>query len=186
MPRSGPGAVISKSFNVMQPVSGRISPAMSEIRVVLPEPEKPTIATNSPFSMFRSMSRRTLVLPKLLLTSFNSRNDISMIDGSGGFESALGQAHQSIQYKSHHADGDDAEDDMFVNQRVVLLPQESPHPRPPGQHLGRDDYQPGNAQAEAKAREHVRQSRRNQDFDKSLAGREFQDPRHVQIILRHS
>jgi hypothetical protein len=41
------------------PLSGRISPATVEISVVLPEPENPTMATNSPSAMESEMSRST-------------------------------------------------------------------------------------------------------------------------------
>jgi hypothetical protein len=43
----------------MVPASGAISPAMAEISVVLPLPEKPTMATNSPSRISRLMSRST-------------------------------------------------------------------------------------------------------------------------------
>src|SRR5712671_4996189 len=79
MPRSGPGSVISRSLSVTVPVSGRNSPAMRLISVVLPAPENPRIATNSPFSISKLIPRRTETPLKFLLTLFNSRNAMRIL-----------------------------------------------------------------------------------------------------------
>ncbi len=61
MPRSGPGPAMSFPRILMVPLSGAMRPAMAEISVVLPEPEKPTMAMNSPSATERSMPPRTSV-----------------------------------------------------------------------------------------------------------------------------
>jgi hypothetical protein len=61
MPRSGPGDVTSLPRILIVPLSGAISPAMAEMSVVLPEPENPTMAMNSPSATERSMPVSTSV-----------------------------------------------------------------------------------------------------------------------------
>jgi hypothetical protein len=48
MPRSGPGPVTGWPFLSTSPLSAVVRPASRLISVVLPLPEKPTMATNSP------------------------------------------------------------------------------------------------------------------------------------------
>ena len=61
--RSGPGAVMVEPLNVTSPESGRSSPAMREMSVDLPAPEKPTMTTTSPGSMSSETFSSTWVEP---------------------------------------------------------------------------------------------------------------------------
>src|SRR5688572_14660127 len=101
-------------------------PAMREMRVVLPEPEYPTMATNSPRSISRLMSRRTSVrfgaMPKPLLTLSSFRKAIGLKGRSA--EAFFGQAHQTIQRETNNPDRQDAKNDVLVDQRIIFLPQE--------------------------------------------------------------
>src|SRR5438067_2354753 len=134
-PRSAPGPVTSLPSSRTRPRSGRSRPARSEISVVLPAPEYPTSATNSPRLTWRLTSCNTSVRlpggPKPLLTFCSSRN----ATGLAHFETQLHQTHQSVQHEPDDADGEDAEDDVFVNQAVVLLPEEPPDTWIAGEHL---------------------------------------------------
>src|SRR5690606_25467070 len=72
MPRSGPGPVMGAPPLSTSPWSAAISPASRLMSVVLPLPEKPTMATNSPGSTrrlrFFRTSVRALPCPYDLLT----------------------------------------------------------------------------------------------------------------------
>src|SRR5688572_10743553 len=117
------------------PESGFSSPARIEISVVFPDPEKPTIETNSPRSIVRLIPPRTSVLrpggPNPLRTSFSSRSGIASRDLEPGFD----EAHHPVEQEPDHADGADAEDDVLVDQAVVFLPEEAAHAGRPRQHL---------------------------------------------------
>src|SRR6185436_16442629 len=88
MPRSGPGPWISRSFNVAVPASGRSNPTIRLINVLLPVPENPTIATNSPFSIVRLTSRRTHEGPKFLVTFFSSKKAMAFMPHAKGAKDA--------------------------------------------------------------------------------------------------
>src|SRR5258708_37944089 len=123
------------------------------------------MATNSPSSTRRLMSRRTLVRlpagPYPLLTLRSSRKaTVSSPLLLGGAQAALDHAHDAVQGEPDQADGDDAQDDVLVDQAVVLLPQEAADAGAAGQHLDGDDHQPGDPQAQAVSGKHRRQRRR--------------------------
>src|SRR6059036_900338 len=126
MPRSGPGPAITISLRVTVPESALSRPAIRLINVVFPAPENPTMATNSPFSIARLMSFSTSLRaplgPKPFETCLSSRKGIN---GSCGFEFPFRQTHQPVQDEAHHADRDDAKDDVLVDQGVVFLPEET-------------------------------------------------------------
>src|SRR6185436_1642112 len=182
MPRSGPGPMISRSLSVTVPESGFSSPAMRLISVVLPAPENPTIATNSPLSMDRLMSLSTSLLepfgPKPFETLLSSRNGMT----SSCFEPLLGQTHQAVQDEADHPNCDNAQDDVLVNQRVVLLPEETAHAGTAGEHFGGDNHQPSNSETEPEAGENVRQRRRDQHLEQGLGARKFEHFGDVQIV----
>ncbi len=82
------------------------------------------------------------------------------------------------------ADGQDAEDDVLVDQAVVFLPEKAAHAGRAGQHLGGDDHEPRDAETQAESREHVRQRRGQQDLETACHGRQLQHARDVEIVLR--
>ncbi len=83
-------------------------------------------------------------------------------------QAAFDQAHQAIQDEPDDSDREDAENDVFVDQTVVFLPQEAADSGCSRQHLGCDDHQPRDPQAQPKASEHVRQRRGQQNFQQRL------------------
>src|SRR2546430_17479283 len=123
------------------------------------------MATNSPRSISRLMSSSTSLReafePKPLETALSSRNAI----GNLRFESPLHQTHQTVENKPDDADGQDAKNDVLINEGVVFLPKETPDSGCPGKHFRRDNHQPGDAEAEPKTGEHVRQRRGNQHLE---------------------
>ena len=60
---------------------------------------------------------------------------------------------------------------MRVDQAVVFLPQEAADTRAAGEHLRGDDHQPCDAEAQAKAGEHVGQRGGYENFEQCLGGR---------------
>src|SRR5688572_6548799 len=118
MPRSGPGPLTGRPSSRIWPRSGVSKPASSEMSVVLPDPDRPTIATNSPRSMVRSIWRSTSVRrpggPNPLARPSISRKAIS-----GGPEALLDDAHEAVEGEADEADGDDAQDDVLVDEAVV-------------------------------------------------------------------
>src|SRR4029077_16505096 len=103
--------MISRSFKLTAPESGRSKPAISEMSVVLPAPLNPTIATNSPFSMLRLMFLSTGTPPKAFLSFFSSRKAMGT-KRLGGLKSPFDHAHQPVQHEAHQADGENAQNDV--------------------------------------------------------------------------
>src|SRR5687767_9464373 len=100
----------------MDPESGRTRPARIEISVVFPEPENPTIDTNSPRSIEKLIPPSTSVRfpagPNPFRTSFSSSSGIA----SRRLEPGFHEAHGPVEHEADHADGADAQDDVLVDQ----------------------------------------------------------------------
>ena len=71
---------------------------------------------------------------------------------------------------------------MLVNERVVFLPEKPADAGRTGEHLRRDDHQPGNAEAETKSGEHVRQGGRDQHLEECLGARKFEDVCNLNLL----
>src|SRR5688572_1324360 len=139
------------------PPSGADRPARMPRSVDLPLPIAPTIDVNVPRSTESDTSRRTV-----LREPFRAGNDLATPAASmkGTLTShrsqpGFGQPHQAVQDEADDPDGDDGEQDVRVDQAVVFLPEESADARRARQHLAGDDDEPGDAEAQAVAREHV-------------------------------
>src|SRR5678816_3183173 len=113
------------------------------------------MATNSPASISSVMSSSTSVRwpdgPNPLETFLTSSKAMKL----SSFESALHQAHQAIEHEAHDPDRENAQDDVRIAQRVVLLPQEATHARFSREHFRRDNDQPRDTEREPESREHV-------------------------------
>src|SRR4051812_24188147 len=99
--------------------------------------------------------------------------------GSDRFESALCEAHKAIEDEPDNPDGYNAEDNMLVDQRVVLLPEKTADSGTAGEHFGRNDDEPRNSEAKAKPGKHVRQGGREKYFEKGFRSRKFKHSCHV-------
>src|SRR5207247_2073804 len=95
------------------------------IKVVFPDPVKPTIDTNCPSSTNKftawSTSRDVLREVKDLETSRTSRYANSVAP----LESQFDVAHHSVQKETHDADRENAQQNVRVNQAVVFLPEKT-------------------------------------------------------------
>src|SRR5690242_12335039 len=100
---------------MIAPLSGRTNPAIRFNRVVLPQPEGPTSATNSPSRTLKltcSMtSRRPLSDSKPLV---RPRTSILVRIAPPDPPVALQQAHQTIQRQADEADDDHSGDHQVV------------------------------------------------------------------------
>src|SRR5579883_1056261 len=109
--RSGPGPVTRRPSTLTLPLVGNSKPATMRRHVVLPQPDGPTIATNSSSAMTRSMrSTATMPVPLRANVFCTASNVIAAIAGAsrqsatshGGFE----RAQRDVDRKADEADRD--------------------------------------------------------------------------------
>src|SRR5689334_8520884 len=111
--RSSPGPAISLPSRTMPPALALSSPAMMLSSVDLPQPECPTIVTNSPFSMRKCTSLKTQRSPapsepeKYFVTWSISRKDILLRVG----ELLRQPAESQVEQDADRADSQNREDD---------------------------------------------------------------------------
>src|SRR5262245_47155459 len=121
------------------------------------------MATKSPSSISRLMLFSTRDMPVLpgypLLTLLISKKAILR-----RFKFALDHAHQPVEEEAHQPNGNDAENDMLVNETVIFLPKKAAHTRPTGKHFSRHNHQPGNSEAKPETGEHVGKRGRDQNL----------------------
>ena len=150
----------------------------------LPLPMAPTIETNSPRSTASDTSRSTWRAPFGVANDFETPANLDECQRYDRPQLRFGQTHQPVEHEADDADREDREQDVRVDQAVVFLPEEPADARRARQHLAGDDDQPGDAEAEPIAGEHVRQRRRHDDLRE---GRELRQPEHlgdVPVVLR--
>src|SRR6185437_15851776 len=141
------------------PLSGLTNPAIRFNSVVLPHPEGPTSATNSPSwtlkLMFSMTSRRPLSDGKLLLRPrTSSLVRIAPPDPAV----SLQQAHQTIQRQSDQTDDDHSGDHQVVAiAGIAGVHDHVTQSGVQGDHFGRHDDQPCNAEPYAHAHHDLRQ-----------------------------
>src|ERR1051325_6316617 len=128
--------------------------------------------------MSRRISLRLPRGPKPLLTFFNSRNGML-----SSLEAGFDEAHQAIEREADDADGENTKDNVLVDERVVFLPEKAADAGRAGEHFCGDDDEPGDAEAQAKTGEHVRQRRGDEDLEECLSARKFEDFGDVEEIL---
>src|ERR1043165_7826235 len=148
MPRGlGPFRITPSTLAL--PSSALAKPAMMFMRVDLPQPEGPTMATNSPSATEKVTPSMTGSLPlgdgKLF---FNPSTTIFLADiapphGLEPFE----QPHGVVEREADHADDDHPGDHQVVAVAgVARVHDEVAQARAQRDHLRRDDDQPCNAQ----------------------------------------
>src|SRR5687767_10693125 len=109
------GPLRTSPFTFTAPESGGRKPAMMFISVVLPQPEGPTMATNSPSFMSKSRPsmtcRRTLSFWKLLRMSWTW----ILVGIAPPYDfHALQQPHEPVEHQADEADDDHAGDDQVI------------------------------------------------------------------------
>src|SRR4030095_15971198 len=100
------------------------------------------MATNSPASRPRVTPPSTRELPREVTYDFSMALTSRYAIGSSRLDARLDEAHQPVAQEPDGPDGDDAQDDVGVDEAVVLLPEEPAHARRAREHLGGHDDQP--------------------------------------------
>src|SRR3982750_2301757 len=90
---------------------------------------------------------------------------------------------QLFEQQADDADDEDRDDDVGDVEVVPLVPDPEADADAAGQHLGRDDHQPGGADGQAHAGQHVGQHGREENFGDDLPFAEVEHARHVHVIL---
>src|SRR5204863_9474547 len=148
------------------PLSGRSNPAMMFRSVDLPQPDGPTIATNSPSATEKltpsTTASATPSETKLFLRSSTTilLADIAPPHGLEPFE----QAHRAIEHQPDDADDDHAGDhEVVAVAGVARVHDHVAETRAQRDHLRRDHHQPRHAQPDAHPHDDLRKHRRNHD-----------------------
>src|SRR6185503_19410255 len=120
--------------------------------VDLPQPEWPTIVTNSPSSIENATSANTQRSPpgcgKCLVTWSISRNAMPLLAVRQRPRQA---AEAGVERHADEADREDGEDDAGEREVVPLVPHEVADAGAADQHLGGDDRDPRPADRDAQA-----------------------------------
>ena len=157
--------------------------------------------TYSPCSMLRSISLSTSLTeePRLndLVTWSMCRNErpgaITLgvtceAEGTGAIMAAsfsrgraargevTGESDEAIEDEADHADVDERHDDVGEARGVPRVPDEEADADAAGQHLGGDDREPGEADADTQPREDVRGGGRHHDVPEELR---LVEPQHA-------
>src|SRR6187455_3073637 len=147
----GLGPMRSLPSTFTEPRSGRSKPATMFISVDLPQPDGPTIATNSPSSTPKLTSSMTGSTPwfeaKLLVKPATTifLSDIAPFHGLQSLE----QAGDAVEQQPDHADDDHAGDDEVVAVAgVARVHDQVAQAGAESDHLGGDDDQPRDADAD--------------------------------------
>src|SRR5258708_14916403 len=180
-PRSGPGPSMCLPARRMVPSLGFSRPATRFRSVLLPQPECPMRVTNSLFAICRSMSASATKSPFFVSKVLPTDSTLRYLC----IGEPLREQHQRVlEQQADDAEGEDGDDDVLDVEVVPLVRHPEADAHAAGQHLGGDDHEPGDADREAHAGDHVRQHRREQDFGEDFPFREVQHPSDVQVILR--
>src|SRR5437764_5215066 len=140
-----------------RPRVGLSKPASRLRRVVLPHPDGPTMATNSPTSTSSEKSFRTSVAPKE--REIDSRlSSLSLIAPT--YARHLGQLQkESINQDAYKTYDDHVDDQQVHAQTVARIPDGETETVLPCDHLCGDDDHPGESGSDAKGRDDLRRNR---------------------------
>src|SRR5579862_5548023 len=140
------------------PRSGRSKPAMMFSKVDLPQPEGPTIATNSPSRTSRLTRSMTGSAPKLLLIASTTilagfLSDIAPLHCLQPLKKARG----AVEHEPDQPDDDHAGDHEIVAiAGVARIHDQVAEAGVQRDHLGGDDDQPRNTDADAHPDDNLR------------------------------
>src|SRR4029453_3318357 len=176
----GPGTPSSRT----ERRAGRPKPAMRFIRVDLPQPWGPTIATNSPSWTARPApwmaGSRPWPVAKPLATPSTTilLADIAPLHGLH----ALEQPGDAVEEQADHADDYHAGDHEVVTVAgIARVHDQVAEARAQGDHLRGDDDEPGDADADAHADDDLGQHRRDDDAAEQHAARDAEIGRRAQV-----
>src|SRR5215204_5458361 len=137
----------ARPSRLMAPDDGRSSPESRLSSVVLPHPEGPTTATNSPREISSERGLRTSTAPKERET-FSRRSSLSLIAPTHtGNPRELDE--EAVDDYADHSDDRHPDDEQVHPQPVARVPDGEAQPVPAGDHLGGDDDDPGHPGCDA-------------------------------------
>src|SRR5262245_41560755 len=167
------------------PASGAMKPAIMFISVVLPQPDGPTIATISPSRTEKLTSATTGSRPWSDAKLFcSARTSILVRITPPDPADAFQHAHQSVERQADQADDDHAGDDEVVAvPGVARVHDHVAEARAQRDHLGRDDHEPGDTQADAHSDDDLRQHRGDHDVAEQRVARHAEVLRRAQIAF---
>src|SRR6185369_15640253 len=159
------GLVRSSPSIRIEPSSGRTKPAMMFISVDLPQPEGPTIATNSPSPTDSDASSTTASVSRPDGNDLRMpRTSILVRISPPHHAEAFEKPHHSIEQKADQADDDHRRDHQIVAVAgVARVDDQEAETRAQRDHLGRNDDQPRDAEPDAHADDDLRQHGRDHD-----------------------
>src|SRR6188472_4322091 len=157
------------------PESGARKPAMMFISVVLPQPEGPTIATNSPSPTLKSRSSMTASRPWSVgnpLPTLRTWILVLMNIAPPHDFHALQQPHDAVECQADEPDDDHAGDHQVVAVTgVARVDDHVAEARAQRDHLGGNDHEPRDAEADAHADDDLRQGRREHHLQEEFLAR---------------
>src|SRR5688572_23743395 len=177
------GRVTTTPSTRASPASARSSPAMMFMSVDLPQPEGPTMATNSPSAIEKLTPPITGSVPlsvtkPLRMSATATLADISPPHGLQPFE----QPHRAIEHQPDHADDDHPGDHQVVAvPGVARVHDHVAQARAQRDHLRRDHDQPGDTQADAHPDNDLREHSGNDDTAEERVARDAEVGRRPEI-----
>src|SRR4029077_14723520 len=157
MPR-GLGPATGSPSTLTSPRSGRSKPAMMFSRVVLPQPEGPTTATNSPSETAKSIASSTGNGPSRVGKVFETSLTRILSGITPAHHPELFEAsHEAVEQKPDDADHHHPRHHQIVSvPGVSRIHDQKAEPRVEGNHRGRDPDEPRNAETDAHSDDDVR------------------------------
>src|SRR5262249_25686970 len=156
-----PGSAMGWPSMSTSPASGASNPARMLNKVVLPQPEGPTMAMNSPAAMVRSMPSSTETVPSSVRYAFHrswTRSLAVIRVPPPPLVEGREPAHSEIEEIANHADDHHpCYDQVIAGASVAGVDDQVPQPRIDRHHLGGHHDQPGHPEPNPHAGDNVRQ-----------------------------
>src|SRR6185295_123918 len=189
MPRSAPGSATGSPSTTIRPTVDDTNPATALRTVVLPQPDGPRSATNSP-GVVSKVNRRTASTRRSPAPNVMPRSVISIRPVGAPFTATAspslflarqprhapgaGPADERAREHAEHADRQHPDDDLRVLHDAVGDPREVADAELAGDHLGGDQTDPRHAHADRQPRHDRRQGAGQHDLaeDRGAAGAE--------------
>src|SRR5690348_1451963 len=180
----GPGPRCGAPSTVTVPASGVSKPATMFNSVDLPQPDGPTMATNSPSATSRPTPSITGSTPVADANALRTPRTAILLAGIAPAHRGkpLEQARRAVEAEPDQADDDHARDDEVVAVAgVARVHDQIAEARTQRDHLGGNDDQPGDADADPHADDDLRQHRRDDDAAKEHRTRDAEVRRRAQV-----
>src|SRR5215510_417649 len=167
----------------MTPDEGRSYPESRLSSVVLPQPDGPTTATNSPRRMFREISRSTSTAP-------NDRQTFSSCKGLPLIPPSHTRNFRQLRQQAIDHDADQSDHYHFNHQQigaqaVARIHHREAQPVAPGDHLGGDNHEPRKPRSHPERRDHLRHDRGQRNLRQILEALQAVIPRDSKVDRRN-